>query len=286
MGGALGRPAAVPNAVAGREGAFSLAVVAPAPPPLAATATAVTDGVLRRPGAVVARHERWSTSRTTARRRRRATPGRRTSSSGCAGSRRPSTPTTSSVASLGGRVVPGRCAMTRPVVVTEPGRGHRVGNVEFLARTVDTPFFNLGFVVLEPGQGVPSHVHDGRGRLVPRGRGHAVRRRRRRRPESSGDPGDVRARARRHTARDRQPRHGCRAHPQHPRAGWFRPPNRPAVNRRQPRTRPGPGLAAGARERRAVHEVLAPDGRAAPRAGPPGLAVGARASGRSSPRRR
>jgi len=50
--------------------------------------------------------------------------------------------------------------MTRPVVVTEPGRGHRVGNVEFLARTVDTPFFNLGVVVLEPGQGVPSHVHD------------------------------------------------------------------------------------------------------------------------------
>lgn len=46
MGGALARPAAVPNAVAGREGCFSLAVVAPAPPPLAATATAVTDGVL------------------------------------------------------------------------------------------------------------------------------------------------------------------------------------------------------------------------------------------------
>ena len=46
MGGALARPAAVPNAVAGREGAFSLSVVAPAPPPLAATAHAVTAGVL------------------------------------------------------------------------------------------------------------------------------------------------------------------------------------------------------------------------------------------------
>ncbi len=46
MGGALGRPAAVPNAVAGREGAFSVAVVAPAPPPLAATAPAVAEGVL------------------------------------------------------------------------------------------------------------------------------------------------------------------------------------------------------------------------------------------------
>ena len=49
--------------------------------------------------------------------------------------------------------------MTRPVVVTEPGQGHRVGNVEFLARTEDTPLFNLGIVVLAPGQGVPGHVH-------------------------------------------------------------------------------------------------------------------------------
>jgi len=49
--------------------------------------------------------------------------------------------------------------MSRPVVVTEPGRGHRVGNVELLARTVDTPYFTLGIVVLEPGQAVPSHVH-------------------------------------------------------------------------------------------------------------------------------
>lgn len=50
--------------------------------------------------------------------------------------------------------------MTRPVVVTGPGQGHRVGNVEFLARTVDTPLFNLGIVVLEPGQAVSSHVHE------------------------------------------------------------------------------------------------------------------------------
>ena len=33
--------------VAGREGAFSLSVVAPAPPPLVTTAHAVTGGVLR-----------------------------------------------------------------------------------------------------------------------------------------------------------------------------------------------------------------------------------------------
>ncbi|HEX6917151.1 MAG TPA: FAD-binding oxidoreductase, partial [Phycicoccus sp.] len=46
MGGALGRPAAVPNAVAGRDGAFSLVAVAPAPPPLSDAADAVTRGVL------------------------------------------------------------------------------------------------------------------------------------------------------------------------------------------------------------------------------------------------
>ena len=85
MGGALGRPAAVPNAVAGREGAFSVAVVAPAPPPLAATAHAVTDGVLRA-------LEPWSTGHQPGQLRRprrgpgcRPAPGRRTSSSGCAG---------------------------------------------------------------------------------------------------------------------------------------------------------------------------------------------------------
>ena len=51
--------------------------------------------------------------------------------------------------------------MSRQVVVVEPGQGDRVGNVEFLARTVDTPFFNLSEVVLRPGQGVESHVHRG-----------------------------------------------------------------------------------------------------------------------------
>jgi hypothetical protein len=46
MGGALSRPAAVANAVAGREGAFSLVAIAPAPPPLAGTARSVTTAVL------------------------------------------------------------------------------------------------------------------------------------------------------------------------------------------------------------------------------------------------
>ena len=51
--------------------------------------------------------------------------------------------------------------MSRQVVVVEPGQGQRVGNVEFLARTEDTPFFNLAMIALEPGQGVESHVHEG-----------------------------------------------------------------------------------------------------------------------------
>jgi hypothetical protein len=46
MGGALARPAAVPNAVAGREGAFSLTVVAPAPPPLRDVTPVVATGVV------------------------------------------------------------------------------------------------------------------------------------------------------------------------------------------------------------------------------------------------
>ena len=50
--------------------------------------------------------------------------------------------------------------MSRPPVVVEPGRGARVGYVEFLARTADTPFFNLAIIVLQPGQGVSTHRHD------------------------------------------------------------------------------------------------------------------------------
>jgi mannose-6-phosphate isomerase-like protein (cupin superfamily) len=49
--------------------------------------------------------------------------------------------------------------MSRPVVVVGPGQGHRVGNVEFLARTDDTPYFNLAMIVLRPGQGVDGHRH-------------------------------------------------------------------------------------------------------------------------------
>ena len=45
-------------------------------------------------------------------------------------------------------------------VVVRPGEGHRVGNVEFLARTADTPRFNLGIVTVKPRRDGPGeHVH-------------------------------------------------------------------------------------------------------------------------------
>ena len=83
MGGALGRPAEVPNAVAGRDGAYSLSVIAPAPPPLLPTAHAVT-------AKVIDALEPWSTGTSLVNfaGHERPTPsgaGRRTRWSGCAG---------------------------------------------------------------------------------------------------------------------------------------------------------------------------------------------------------
>jgi mannose-6-phosphate isomerase-like protein (cupin superfamily) len=46
-----------------------------------------------------------------------------------------------------------------PIIVW-PGEGHRVGNVEFLARTTDTPRFNCGIIEMAPGRGMEQHVHE------------------------------------------------------------------------------------------------------------------------------
>ena len=46
----------------------------------------------------------------------------------------------------------------RPIVVA-PGAGHRVGNVEFLARTADTPRFTFGIIEIAPGRVLEAHVH-------------------------------------------------------------------------------------------------------------------------------
>ena len=48
----------------------------------------------------------------------------------------------------------------RPVVVP-PGQGHRVGNVEFLARTADTPRFTFGIIEIAAGRELETHVHVG-----------------------------------------------------------------------------------------------------------------------------
>ena len=45
-------------------------------------------------------------------------------------------------------------------VVVRPGEGERVGNVEFLARTDDTPRFNLAVIRMRPGAPGPgAHVN-------------------------------------------------------------------------------------------------------------------------------
>jgi mannose-6-phosphate isomerase-like protein (cupin superfamily) len=44
-------------------------------------------------------------------------------------------------------------------VIVRPGEGHRVANVEFLARTADTPRFNFSIITKQPGEGPPLHVH-------------------------------------------------------------------------------------------------------------------------------
>ena len=44
--------------------------------------------------------------------------------------------------------------------IVRRGEGHHVGNIEFLARSSDTPRFNLGLLTLQPhSDGPESHVH-------------------------------------------------------------------------------------------------------------------------------
>ena len=49
--------------------------------------------------------------------------------------------------------------MAGRAVVVPPGRGHRVGNVEFLARTADSPRFTLGYIDIAAGRVLEDHVH-------------------------------------------------------------------------------------------------------------------------------
>lgn len=51
--------------------------------------------------------------------------------------------------------------MPARAIVVGPGQGHRLGNVEFLARTADTPRFNLSIIEIAAGRELESHVHAG-----------------------------------------------------------------------------------------------------------------------------
>jgi quercetin dioxygenase-like cupin family protein len=44
--------------------------------------------------------------------------------------------------------------------IVRPGEGSRVGNVEFLARTADTPRFTLGIIDFAAGRVLEAHTHD------------------------------------------------------------------------------------------------------------------------------
>jgi mannose-6-phosphate isomerase-like protein (cupin superfamily) len=50
--------------------------------------------------------------------------------------------------------------MSERAVIIPPGQGHRVGNVEFLARTIDTPRFNFSIIEIAPGRVLEAHVHE------------------------------------------------------------------------------------------------------------------------------
>jgi mannose-6-phosphate isomerase-like protein (cupin superfamily) len=51
-------------------------------------------------------------------------------------------------------------ASERRAVVVPPGEGQRMGNVEFLARTVDTPRFNFAIIEISAGRVLEPHIHD------------------------------------------------------------------------------------------------------------------------------
>ena len=49
--------------------------------------------------------------------------------------------------------------MDPTAIIVPPGEGSRVGNVEFLARTKDTPRFTCGIIEFAAGREVEPHVH-------------------------------------------------------------------------------------------------------------------------------
>ena len=50
--------------------------------------------------------------------------------------------------------------MASEPIVIRPGESNVIGNVEFLARTVDTPRFNVAIIEIVAGRELEPHVHD------------------------------------------------------------------------------------------------------------------------------
>jgi mannose-6-phosphate isomerase-like protein (cupin superfamily) len=46
----------------------------------------------------------------------------------------------------------------KPIIVPA-GQGHRIGNVEFLARSADTPRFTFGIIEIAAGRVLDAHIH-------------------------------------------------------------------------------------------------------------------------------
>ena len=54
-----------------------------------------------------------------------------------------------------------RVGVAGSAIVVGPGEGHVLGNVEFLARTTDTPRFNFAIIEIAAGRDPEAHVHAG-----------------------------------------------------------------------------------------------------------------------------
>ena len=50
--------------------------------------------------------------------------------------------------------------MADKAIIIPPGGGQRAGRTEYLARSADTPRFNLGLLEIPPGMEVERHVHE------------------------------------------------------------------------------------------------------------------------------
>ena len=56
--------------------------------------------------------------------------------------------------------------MSGRAIVVPPGEGHRLGNVEFLARTADTPRFNFSIIEIVAGRMLNIHAPAGFDRRI------------------------------------------------------------------------------------------------------------------------